>query len=56
MVNTYLYTGPLPLGSVVAHNCGAAGLLFSKVNPDRLPVACEGGGDYALTLSPLGTV
>ena len=41
MVNTYLYTGPLPLGSVVAHNCGAAGLFSDKVDPDIILEACQ---------------
>lgn len=30
---TYRYTGPLPLGSVVAHYCGAAGLTTTKTEP-----------------------
>lgn len=30
---TYRYTGPLPLGSVVAHYCGAAGLTTTKDEP-----------------------
>ncbi|MCK0528043.1 hypothetical protein MXE28_01555 [Veillonella sp. KGMB01456] len=30
---TYRYTGPLPLGSVVAHYCGAAGLTTTKGAP-----------------------
>nr|WP_252895678.1 hypothetical protein [Veillonella rogosae] len=53
MVNTYLYTGgPLPLGSVVAHNCGAAGGLFSdKVEPDVILEACEVDGNYTLTVT-----
>lgn len=28
--HTYSYEGPLPLGSVVAHHCGAAGLVTAK--------------------------
>ena len=51
MVNTYLYTGPLPLGSVVAHNCGAAGLFSDKVNPDVILEACEVDGNYTLTVT-----
>ena len=50
MVNTYLYTGPLPLGSVVAHNCGAAGLFSDKVEPDVILEACEVDGNYTLTV------
>ena len=34
MLNGYHYTGPLPLGSVVAHNCGAAGLFSSNTDAD----------------------
>lgn len=30
---TYTYSGPLPLGSVVAHYCGAAGLTTCKEGP-----------------------
>ena len=51
MVNTYLYTGPLPLGSVVAHNCGAAGLFSDKVEPDVILEACEVDGNYTLTVT-----
>lgn len=29
-IHTYSYEGPLPLGSVVAHHCGAAGLVTAK--------------------------
>ena len=56
MVNTCLYTGPLPLGSVVAHNCGAAGLFSDKVNPDVLLEAREVDGNYALTVTIGDTV
>ena len=56
MVNTYLYTGPLPLGSVVAHNCGAAGLFSDKVNPDVILEAHEVDGNYALTVTIGNTI
>ena len=32
MLKGYHYEGPLPLGSVVAHNCGAAGLFSSTAD------------------------
>ena len=51
MLNGYLYTGPLPLGSVVAHNCGAAGLFSDKVNPEVLLEAIEVDGLYRLTVT-----
>ena len=52
MVNTYLYTGPLPLGSVSSFiNCGAAGLFSDKVNPDVILEACEVDGNYTLTVT-----
>ena len=51
MVNTYLYTGPLPLGSVVAHNCGAAGLFSDKVHPEVILEAHEMEGMYTLTVT-----
>ena len=51
MLNGYLYTGPLPLGSVVAHNCGAAGLFSDKVNPDVVLEAIEVDGLYRLTVT-----
>ena len=34
MHNTYSYEGPMELGSVIAHQCGAVGLFSSKDNPD----------------------
>ena len=51
MVNGYLYTGPLPLGSVVAHNCGAAGLFSDKINPEVILEAYEAVGMYTLTVT-----
>ena len=51
MVNGYLYTGPLPLGSVVAHNCGAAGLFSDKVHPEVILEAHEVEGIYTLTVT-----
>ena len=51
MLNGYLYTGPLPLGSVVAHNRGAAGLFSDKVNPEVLREAIEVDGLYRLTVT-----
>ena len=51
MLNGYLYTGPLPLGSVVAHNCGAAGLFSDKVHPDVILEAHEVDGLYTLTVT-----
>ena len=50
MLNGYLYTGPLPLGSVVAHNCGAAGLFSDKVHPDVILESHEVDGLYTLPL------
>lgn len=54
MLNGYHYTGPLPLGSVVAHNCGAAGLFSDPLNPDVLLVAVEEGDCYILIVSVCG--
>ena len=51
MLNGYLYTGPLPLGSVVAHNCGAAGLFSDKVHPDVILESHEVDGLYTLTVT-----
>lgn len=51
MLNGYLYTGPLPLGSVVAHNCGAAGLFSNRDNPDVRLEGREDGQRYVLTVS-----
>ena len=34
MNNTYHYEGPVKLGSIVAHQCGAVGLFSNKENPD----------------------
>ncbi len=34
MNNTYHYEGPVELGSIVAHQCGAVGLFSNKENPD----------------------
>ncbi len=34
MPNTYSYEGPIELGSVIAHQCGAVGLFSSKEHPD----------------------
>ena len=56
MLNGYLYTGPLPLGSVVAHNCGAAGLFSDKVHPDVILEAHEVDGLYILTVTTGETV
>ena len=56
MVNGYLYTGPLPLGSVVAHNCGAAGLFSDKVHPEVILEAHEMEGMYTLTVTIGGSV
>ena len=53
MLNGYLYTGPLPLGSVVAHNCGAAGLFSDKVHPDVILEAHEVDGLYIRLLKAL---
>lgn len=50
MLNGYHYKGPLPLGSVVAHNCGAAGLFSDAVNPDVLLDAVESGDSYVLSV------
>lgn len=51
MLNGYLYAGPLPLGSVVAHNCGAARLFSDKVHPDVILEAHEVDGLYTLTVT-----
>ena len=56
MLNGYLYTGPLPLGSVVAHNCGAAGLFSDKVHPDVILESYEVDGLYTLTVTIGDTV
>ena len=34
MNNTYHYEGPIELGSIVAHQCGAVGLFSNKEKPD----------------------
>ncbi len=39
------------LGSVVAHNCGAAGLFSDKVHPDVILEAHEVDGLYILTVT-----
>ena len=36
MNNTYHYEGPVELGSIVAHQCGAVGLFSHKENPDYM--------------------
>ena len=54
MLNGYHYTGPLPLGSVVAHNCGAAGLFSDSVHPDVRIHAVEIDGMYAVSIQILG--
>lgn len=51
---TYKYIGPIPLGSVIAHNCGAAGLFVptsSEEKADILIQAEERNGIYLLTIS-----
>ncbi len=43
MPNTYSYEGPIELGSVIAHQCGAVGLFSSKEHPDFIiHVSCNG--------------
>ena len=54
MLNGYHYTGPLPLGSVVAHNCGAAGLFSSNTDADVKLSAVEYDDMYILTVSIRG--
>lgn len=55
MLKGYTYTGPLPLGSVVAHNCGAAGLFSDNVNPDVVLQGIEQKDTYVLTVQ-IGSV
>lgn len=51
MLNGYYYTGPLPLGSVVAHNCGAAGLFSSHDDDADVKLsAVERDDMYVLTV------
>ena len=54
MLNGYHYKGPLPLGSVVAHNCGAAGLFSSNEVADVILRAVEYDDMYILTVSIRG--
>ena len=54
MLNGYHYTGPLPLGSVVAHNCGAAGLFSRNEKADVILQAVERDDMYVLTVSIRG--
>ena len=54
MLNGYHYTGPLPLGSVVAHNCGAAGLFSRNEEADVILRAVEHDDMYILTVSIRG--
>ena len=49
MRKSYHYEGPLPLGSVVAHHCGAGGFQATKENPALTLRACEINGRYRLT-------
>lgn len=50
MRKSYRYEGPLPLGSVVAHHCGAGGFYAVKDNPALSLKACEANGRYTLTV------
>ena len=52
---TYSYEGPLPLGSVVAHHCGAAGLVTAKDAHWQLS-AVEGPNGYTLEVRVDGQV
>lgn len=52
---TYSYEGPLPLGSVVAHHCGAAGLVTAKDAYWQLS-AVEANGLYHLDIRVNGEV
>ncbi|MBS4913999.1 MAG: coproporphyrinogen dehydrogenase HemZ [Veillonella sp.] len=52
---TYSYEGPLPLGSVVAHHCGAAGLVTAKEAHWQLS-AVEGPSGYTLEVRVDGRV
>ncbi|SUP45054.1 coproporphyrinogen dehydrogenase HemZ [Veillonella criceti] len=47
---TYSYSGPLPLGSVVAHYCGAAGLTTYKENPMWRLAGQEDEHQYVLSV------
>lgn len=49
-LKTYKYRGPLELGSVISHNCGAAGLFSTKDDADVLLIATENNGKYTLEL------
>lgn len=53
MLNGYHYEGPLPLGSVVAHNCGAAGLFSNKESPQVIITGEELNNQYTLKLDIL---
>lgn len=53
---TYSYRGPLPLGSVVAHYCGAAGLTTYKEGPTWLLVGEEQATQYSLAVYENGTL
>lgn len=47
---TYTYSGPLPLGSVVAHYCGAAGLTTCKEGPAWVLKGDETTNQYTLAV------
>ncbi len=49
-LNSYKYQGPIELGSVMAHNCGAAGLFVDHTSPSVHIRAEESLGDYEVTL------
>ena len=50
MRKSYRYEGPLPLGSVGAHHCGAGGFHAVKDNPALTLKACEINGRYTLSV------
>lgn len=50
MLKGYHYEGPLPLGSVVAHNCGAAGLFSQKKDAQVELIGRETADVYHLTV------
>lgn len=49
-LNSYHYEGPIQLGSVIAHHCGAAGLFSNKETYDVLLLGSEANGQYTLRL------
>ena len=57
MHNTYSYEGPMELGSVIAHQCGAVGLFSSKDNPDFIIYVSDiresGSSPYVQGLFPI---